>query len=134
MGNMGSLLASALCRVTTPFGGLTRATRAMSFADVVKQVKSLSWAPMTTRKSSGADIERGNGRMRSTRSSGMSGMFEAVRGDGRMGRVGFVSTRRGWRPGQQCPECRCRYDDERRPEAQSEHPAGCQIGNLKLAD
>ena len=29
--------------------------------------------------------------MRSTRSSGMSGIVEAVRGDGRTGRVGFVS-------------------------------------------
>ena len=47
---------------------------------------------MATRKPSGADMKRGNDRIRSTRSRGMSGMVEAVKGEGRIGRVGLVST------------------------------------------
>jgi hypothetical protein len=47
---------------------------------------------MALRNSSGADMKRGKDRMRSTRSRGISGMVEAVKGEGRMGRVGFVST------------------------------------------
>jgi len=47
---------------------------------------------MATRKSSGADMKSGNDLMRSTTSRGMSGMVEAVSGEGRTGRVGFVST------------------------------------------
>jgi hypothetical protein len=37
-------------------------------------------------------MKSGNDLMRSTKSRGMSEMVEAVRGDGRIGRVGFVST------------------------------------------
>jgi hypothetical protein len=47
---------------------------------------------MAARNESGAETKRGKDLMRSTRSSGMSGMVEAVRGDGRTGRDGFVST------------------------------------------
>jgi len=47
--------------------------------------------PIAARKESGAERKRGKDRMRSTRSSGISGMVDAVRGDGRTGRVGFVS-------------------------------------------
>lgn len=36
-------------------------------------------------------MKSGNDRIRSTRSSGMSGILEAVKGDGRTGLVGFVS-------------------------------------------
>lgn len=47
--------------------------------------------PIAARKESGAERKSGNDRMRSTRSSGMSGIVDAVRGEGRTGRVGFVS-------------------------------------------
>ena len=47
---------------------------------------------MATRNSSGADRKSGKDLIRSTRSSGMSLMVDAVSGDGLMGRVGFVST------------------------------------------
>ena len=46
---------------------------------------------MAARKESGAERKRGKDRMRSTRSSGISGMVDAVKGDGRTGLVGFVS-------------------------------------------
>lgn len=46
---------------------------------------------MAIKNVSGADRNSGNDRIRSTRSSGISGMVEAVRGDGRTGRAGFVS-------------------------------------------
>jgi hypothetical protein len=47
---------------------------------------------MAAKKSSDADWNSGKDLMRSTRSSGMSGMVEAVRGEGRTGRVGVAST------------------------------------------
>jgi hypothetical protein len=40
---------------------------------------------------SGADRKSGKDRMRSTRSNGMSGMVDAVRGEGLTGRAGLVS-------------------------------------------
>lgn len=46
---------------------------------------------MAARKESGAETKRGNDLIRSTRSSGISGIVEAVSGEGRTGRVGFVS-------------------------------------------
>lgn len=46
---------------------------------------------MAARNESGADKNKGKDRMRSTRSSGISGNVDAVRGEGRTGRVGFVS-------------------------------------------
>ncbi|EHL02167.1 hypothetical protein M7I_1761 [Glarea lozoyensis 74030] len=48
--------------------------------------------PIAARNESGAETKSGKDRMRSTRSSGMSGMVDAVRGDGRTGREGLVST------------------------------------------
>jgi hypothetical protein len=47
--------------------------------------------PIAARNESGAERKSGNDRMRSTRSSGISGIVDAVRGEGRTGRVGFVS-------------------------------------------
>jgi hypothetical protein len=47
---------------------------------------------MAARKSSDAETNRGKDLMRSTKSSGISLMVEAVRGDGLIGRVGFDST------------------------------------------
>lgn len=46
---------------------------------------------MAAKKESGAERKRGNDRMRSTRSSGISGMVDAVNGDGRTGLAGLVS-------------------------------------------
>lgn len=46
---------------------------------------------MAARKDSGAERKRGKLRMRSSISSGMPWMVEAVRGEGRTGREGFVS-------------------------------------------
>jgi hypothetical protein len=46
---------------------------------------------MAARNESGAERKSGNDRMRSTRSSGISGIVDAVKGEGRTGRVGFVS-------------------------------------------
>lgn len=47
---------------------------------------------MAIKKSSGADWNSGNVRTRSTKSRGISLIVEAVSGEGRMGREGFVST------------------------------------------
>lgn len=47
---------------------------------------------MATKNSSGAVINNGKVRMRSSMSRGMSGIVEAVNGEGRTGRVGFDST------------------------------------------
>jgi hypothetical protein len=47
---------------------------------------------MAARKSSGADAKSGKVRMRSNSSSGMSRTADAVSGDGRIGRLGLVST------------------------------------------
>lgn len=47
--------------------------------------------PIAAKNESGAERKRGNERIRSSRSSGISGIVDAVRGDGRTGRVGFVS-------------------------------------------
>ena len=46
---------------------------------------------MAARKSSGADMNKGKERIRSTKSRGMSRIVDAVRGDGRTGRVGLDS-------------------------------------------
>lgn len=47
---------------------------------------------MATRNSPGAETNRGNVRILSTRSSGISRIVEAVRGEGRTGRAGLLST------------------------------------------
>jgi hypothetical protein len=46
---------------------------------------------ITARKDSGADRNNGKDRMRSKWSRGIPEICEAVRGDGRIGREGFVS-------------------------------------------
>lgn len=46
---------------------------------------------MAARKVSGADRNNGKDRIRSNRSSGMSLIRDAVRGEGRIGRAGLVS-------------------------------------------
>lgn len=48
--------------------------------------------PIAARKESGADRNRGKERIRSTKSSGISGIIDAPRGEGRTGLAGFVST------------------------------------------
>ena len=47
---------------------------------------------MAARKESGAERKSGKVRIRSTRSSGMSGIVDAVSGEGRTGLAGLVST------------------------------------------
>jgi hypothetical protein len=71
----------------------------MAFASS-PSVRTWSWGectcgrrclPTAARNESGAETKRGKERIRSRRSNGISGMVDAVRGDGRTGRVGLVS-------------------------------------------
>lgn len=51
---------------------------------------------MSMRKDSGVDWKSGNERNRSTRSSGKAWICEEANGDGRAGRLGFVTESKEW--------------------------------------